>query len=320
MALAAAFVDAHISRWESFLQGTYRAAWPSRTFHHAPLENAVEILTRGHILSRNASNGVRKLDVAGQDVIGIRDEAHNYARMYFRPRTPTQFHIEGIRKESECRFGRTAHAPILIMFVLDARKVLQLPGVRFSNQNMQRLQTESGDSEEYFAAIPFEKVFHDGGIGGDYSIIGHRQAEVLAPSPLELGRCLQRICCRSEAERKTLLYLLGTSKWSNKVDVAKDITVFQREYAFVEEVSLSHEGVSFQLNPRRDRQQIAFSLVARDKNGNVRASFNNPNWNHASSKRWITNAELQDGTYTVHIEIENQLAFEAKLSLGAKLV
>ena len=320
MALSAEFIDAHISRSEQLLQGTYRAAWPSRAFHHAPLENAVEILRRGQILSRNASNGIRKLDVAGREIIGIRDEAHDYARMYFRPRTPTQFHIEGIRKEAECRFGRAAHAPILIMFILDARKVLRLPGVRFSNQNMQRLTTESGDSEEYFAQILFTKVFHDGAIGGDYSIIAHRHAEVLAPSPLELARCLQRICCRSEAERKTLLHALGTSKWSDKVDVAKDITVFQREYAFVEEVSLSREGVSFQLNPRRDRQHIAFSLVARDKNGSVCASFNNPDWDHASSKRWITNAELADGTYTVRIEIEGQLAFEAKLSLGAKLV
>lgn len=320
MALTAAFVDAHIGKWEQQFQGTYRAAWPSRTFHHAPLENAIEILKRGQILSRNASNGVRKIDVASREVVNTRDEAHNYARMYFRPRTPTQFHIEGIRKESECRFGRETHAPILVMFVLDARKVLRLPGVRFSNQNMQRLATESGDDENYFSEIPFSKVFHDSGIGGDHSIIAHRHAEVLAPSPLELSSCLQRVCCRSEAERKTLLNLLGSSKWSSRIDVANDITVFQREYAFVEEVSLSRDGVSFQLNPRKDRQLIAFSLAARDKHGNVRASFDHPNWDHASNRRWITKSELPDGVYTVRIMIENHLAFEARLSLGTKLV
>jgi hypothetical protein len=206
------------------------------------------------------------------------------------------------------------------MFVIDARKVLHLPGVRFSDQNMQKLAAESGDTQEYFGNIPFDKVFHDSGINGDYSVISHRQAEVLAPSPLELDSCLQRICCRSEAERKTLLYLVGKSKWSDKIDVANDITVFQRQFAFVEEVSLSNEGISFQLNPRGDRQPISFSLTVHDRNGALKASFADQNWDHAAHKRWIISADLPSGTYRVRILIENHLAFEARLPLEPKLV
>ena len=92
--------DRHIEEWEAKLSAEgcypYRARWPSRLFHHSPIENIAVILTRGNLLSRSDSGAHRKLDIAGASVIQHRDRAHQFGRLYFRPRTPTQYCIEGI--------------------------------------------------------------------------------------------------------------------------------------------------------------------------------------------------------------------------------
>jgi ssDNA thymidine ADP-ribosyltransferase, DarT len=125
MALSDKFISLHITTWEKNLSGPaypHRAKWPSRLFHHAPLENDANILKSAKLLSRNDSNNIRVRDVAAASVIDNNLRAHKFVRLYFRPRTPTQYYIEGIQKAGECHYGDTSHAPVLIMFVLDAKK------------------------------------------------------------------------------------------------------------------------------------------------------------------------------------------------------
>jgi len=93
---------------------------------------------------------------------------------------------------------------------------------------MQQTGAVEQSSEAFFSQIPFQKVDHEGGIGGDNSIIKHRCAEVLAPSPLDIRECLQWIFCRSEAERATLIYALAeySNYWLDKIIVSDDLKVF----------------------------------------------------------------------------------------------
>jgi hypothetical protein len=265
MTLSTEFVDKHITEWEAALTRPaypFRSKWPSRLFHHAPLENAVRIIIDGNLRSRNDPANQRERDVAGAGVIDARQHAHDSVRLYFRPRNPTQWHIEGIRKSGECQYGEAAHAPVLIMLVFEARRVLSLPGVQFCDRNMQLGAAEPHDTEEYFAAILFDKVYHMGGTGGDTSIAQHRCAEVLVPSPLPLDGSLQWIYCRSSAERATLLHHLGAygEQWAPRILISDDLLVFERNYVFVEHVSLSQRGVSFRLNPRRDLQTVDIQM------------------------------------------------------------
>ena len=211
MSLSDGFINAHILKWETELNKPwypYRQKWPSRLFHHAPIENAVQIIQGGNLRSRGDPANNRSKDVAAAEVVEAREHAHDSARLYFRPRTPTQWHIEGIRKAGECKYGEDAHAPVLIMMVFEAKKVLSRAGIQFCDRNMQLASAEPGDSEEYFSKIPFEKVYHEGGTGGDRSITEHRCAEVLAVSPLPLNETLQWIYCRTDAERDTLIHMV----------------------------------------------------------------------------------------------------------------
>ncbi len=322
MALSRTFIEEHIAGWEGRLRGGFyphREKWPSRLFHHGPIENIVSILNSGLLRSRADPMNPRVRDVAGAGVIDVRAAAHRFVRLYFRPRTPTQFHIEGVRKEGDCQYGPHAHAPVLVMLVLDARRVLSLPDVCFSDRNMQMANVPVMKTEAQFAAIPFDKVFSEGGTGGDRSVIEHRCAEVLTPSPLELADCLQWVYCRSEAERAFLINELGREglRWLPKIIVSDDLKVFEKKFAFIDDISLGSEGVIFRLSPREDRRDINVRVELWDEAGAQLLNFENEmSAIPRGAARWIVKRELNDGLYRVRVQLEGHRAFEGRMSVG----
>lgn len=323
MALSEEFVAAHIAHWQAALTTPYwphRKYWPTRLFHHAPLENALAILREGMLRSRNDGNNTHPRDVAAPGVIDNETAAHGHVRMYFRPKTPTQYPIEGIRKAGECKYGDKTHAPVLVMLALDAKAVLCRPDVRFSARNMQLSGTPTYDTEAAFSAIPFIKVFSEGGTGGDRSITDARCAEVLTNSPLPLADALLEIYFRSEPERDTVLHLLGAdaAPWIGRCYVSDALKVFEKDYAFVQEVALTPRGVVFAFNARRDRKALAVKIEVFDSAGEKAVDF----YNSALAARppdggkWIFAGELGADIYLVRIRIDDQLAYESRVPLG----
>ncbi len=323
MGLSAAAADAHIARWtEALNQPAYphRVHWPSLLFHHAPVQNAVRIINSGEIRSRRHTEGQRPLDVAGAGVIDHRQRAHDFSRLYFRPRTPTQFHIEGIRRPTECQYGPAAHAPMLVMFALDAKSILTMPATRFSDINMQRDEARDGDTDAFFQAIDFSKVYHEGSFGGDASIANHRAAEVLCQSPLALAEHLKWIVCRSEAERETLIYMAGAEGRAlrRKVVTSDDGKVFEKKYAFVDKVYASPEGVSFGLNPRQDRAALKVRIEVHDADGELVFDeiYNQISARPENGGIWISKIKLGDGAHRVQIHVDDHLAYQNLLNVG----
>ncbi len=326
MALSEEFVAQHIRRWEETLTTqfySYRRGWPSRLFHHAPLENAALILREGVLRSRNDPNNRKQRDVAAPGVIDNRAQAHSRVRLYFRPKTPTQYNIEGIRKTGECPNGEETHAPVLVMFVLDARSVLTRGDVLVSDQNMQRAAAVAAATEEHFSRIPFEKVYHEGGFGGDDSIKYYRCAEVLPTSPLPLDGCLREVCFRSEPERETLLTMLGDAraKWAPLCHVSDTLKVFEKRFTFVEAIELTNEGVVFALNHRWDRGKIDIRIRAWDEHDRLVLDFYNAahDAKPATGGRWIFKRALSDGLYRVTVHLESHLAFQGNFIVGNSL-
>jgi len=326
MALSEAFVDQHILQWTLQLGSgarAYRKHWPARLFHHAPLESALEIINDGHLRARDDPKRQQVQDVAAGGVIDNRQEAHGHVRLYFRPRTPTQFHIEGIRKDADCQYGADAHAPVLVMFILDAKAVLTRSDILVSNQNMQINGVATGDDEQFFSSIPFNSVYHEGGIGGDYSIIASRCAEVLSASPLPLSEVLSGIWFRSEPERDTFLHRLGgaAQRWQPYCSVSEELKVFDKRFAFVVDIDLSTEGISFRLNHRHDLQNVSIAIQAYNEKNQLCADFRNDDFKtyNQSGGRWIYRTQLQPSNYLVKVQIENHPAFEGTIRLGDSL-
>jgi hypothetical protein len=323
MGLSRAFVDNHIAHWEARLHAQahypYRRMWPSRLFHHTPIENAARILSTGQLLSRTDSAADRALDVADPAVVNARGRAHNFGRMYFRPRTPTQFHIEGIRRPEEYYHGVT-HCPTIVMMIFDARSVLTTDGVRFSRANMQSPGTRDGDTEEFFRSIDFERVFHEGPNGGDATITSIRCAEVLTPSPFEVADHIQWIYCRSQAERSYLLDILGRSaaRWQQKILVSDDIRVFEKRFTYVDRVAIDENGVLLSLAPRSDGQDVRAEVEVNTRRGRRLIHYGpaplTPFPPYAQ-KLWRIHGALEPGNYVVTVQLEGCCAFRGTLLL-----
>ena len=324
MGITAERARRHIQEWEERLRGpayVHRALWPGRLFHHSPIENAALILRDGELLSRNDSAGRRKLDIADSSVIQHRERAHQFARLYFRPRTPTQFHVEGIRKAAEYyNADPNCHTPTLVMLIFDSFKILTCEGVRFSEGNMQSRSSADGETDEFFDVIDFANVYHEGGIGGDRSITNCRSAEVLVPSPMRIADTLTSVYCRSEAERMTLLHELGSKagkRWRKLILVSDDLRVFEKRFTFVEHVSLQSDGVVFRLHPSTKPVSVQVEVWT---SGGQRL------YEHAwpampaipadGNASWRAPVQLSNGVYRVRITLENCRAFEARLLLG----
>lgn len=74
-------------------------------YHFTHLFNAIEILKSRKILSRNKAEG--HFSNAAGNLVDRRSTAHNFARFYFRPQTPTQFYNECLGMDSESGYLKT---------------------------------------------------------------------------------------------------------------------------------------------------------------------------------------------------------------------
>lgn len=320
MAVSSVLVEEHIQAWETKLGAGYRRRWPSRLFRHEVLENAIRILRTGQLLSRSEAASLLQRDVAPEEIINITHTAHGYTRLYFRPRTPTQYRIEGIRRPEEIWNGR--HAPVLYMFVFKSRSLLTRPNVHFSRGNMQVPGTAVLDGDAAFKTLSFDKIYHEGRYNPDdpeqADIKIWRCAEVLCESPLLLDEALEAIVCRSDAERKTLIYALGDqgAKWAPRIRIVSQPGYFNAEFAFVESVDLTSEGVTVRFHPRRSLPVEAQVKLIAENPGDFSDIHTFKRQPLDLRSGWDFKFKVQQGAYKIIIYIEDEIAYQNILFYG----
>ena len=232
--------------------GPTRRWWPGFLFHCTDILNIVNILKSGELLSRvqaKASNTL-EIDIASSDVIARTAlEWQDYVRLYFRPKTPTQYNNEGFRPRGQ--WALNSHCPVPICLLFDSIAVLSRADSLFTDGNVGAGAQPSGIVDD-LQGIPFRLVYHDTWFEPDErgKIVYHRNAEVLVPQRLGLD-CLRAIICRSQAEYETLLYLLPPgihSRWVDQISVRQNLNLFNNRWTFVEQVDMSNERVAFRFN------------------------------------------------------------------------
>lgn len=247
----AADLTDHIEHWSSSLGA--RSWWPRYVYHYTDVHNAASIIQHTAIFSRNLAQSKQLLsvDIASPSVIQNTASSYkDYVRLYFRPKTPTQYSNEGIRPLAQRKYG--SHCPIPVFFMFDAFEILVMDETHFSSGNMAKASTLCDNTRDFFRSIPFDKVFHDGWYpqGDPDNIKYHRNAEVLVPNQLDLSH-LKVIVCRSVAERETFLSLLTWEEaqiWKGKVRL-KEQALFERKWTYVENVTVVDKVLWFQMNP-----------------------------------------------------------------------
>ena len=234
--------------------------WPKYFYHFTNIENALGIISKGWIYGRREAvqNHLMETDNASLSVISIsQNNIQEYARLYFRPRTPTQYHNEGYKPKHVRQIDINANCPVPIFFFLDSYSVLNLADVKFSESScagMHDLNLLSG--EEAFSRLPFDKIYHDRSFTPDQrdDIIQHRQAEIVRQHGFPIENTLKGIFCRSIAEKETLLYRLSTQypeaykKYHHIIRFTPSLNLFYNNGIFIKKVECSENKIFILFN------------------------------------------------------------------------
>ena len=201
---------------EPWLRSGERRWWPKFIFHHTDIRNAVGVLRDGCLYSRTRAEQLGKLAVSSGStsiLAGTNPEIKDCVRLYFRPKTPTQFYAEGIQSKDTLAQSRypSAHCPVLIFFLFDSAQILTCADCRFSDQGLNNAGAAILSTAEELKNLPWQKIYHntrfDRSRIEESDIARRRQAEIIVPRDLKLD-ALKYIYCRSVAEKETLLHLL----------------------------------------------------------------------------------------------------------------
>ena len=301
--------------------GKARAWWPDYLFRFDNIDAAARILNCGRLLSRAAAvaSGFMTADCASPQVIASTPPRwKQFVRLYFRPRTPTQYDSEGFRPRGSYTLG--AHCPAPVVMLFDAPDILTRADTKFSEGNL-AADAATGDDAAFLMRIPFEKVYHD--VWFDPSergpIIFHRHAEIIVPDELELSP-LRFVGCRTQAEYETLLHLLepeARKKWSAKIGLGTKANLHYRHWTFVEQVELSRQGVRFHFNPSSKTPGPFHARVELCET----ASGDEYSWESgscsASSTLTINTRSLRHPEgYKVRLELEGRVAYSNSYEEG----
>ena len=299
--------------------GQARSWWPDFLFHVTDVQNAARILDAGRVLSRAQciATGAMAVDSASEEVLGSTNRRWmEYARLYFRPRTPFQYQTEGFRPVGQ-RGSLNAYCPMPIVLLFDSISILTRDDSQFSDGNLASPNVEVGRSADFFDRLPFREIYHDSSLTDDEkrSIIYHRHAEVIVPDELELT-ALRRIWCRTPAEQETLQSLAPSKAWSmfsGRVGSSPRPNLFNRQWTFVERVELSANRIEIQLNPwSRTRGPFAARAeVSEGRSGEV-AVWENPTFHpepHQNTLALALPFATPRPRYSVQFWLDGNLAY-----------
>ena len=298
---------------QEWIKDSSRRWWPKFVFHFSDIRNVVNILNSGKILSRNAlqkDKGI-PIDCASPIVISqTPGDEKFYVRLYFRPRTPTQYHMEGIRPKELLQLGG-AHCPVPVFLLFDSKELLSRENCRFTNGNLGSTRHQKGDTYEFLKNLPFRKIYHVGAFNpNEHEIIFHRNAEVIFPDELDLS-ALRYIVCRSAAEMETLVYLLPFDIWKNcqdKILVEGKLDLFELRWTFVERVDLSKELIVFYFSPDTYcKGPFEAEIEIIDKNTGIKYSGKWPDFH--VEKIWRVKVPQNVVSYSLQLTLDDNLTY-----------
>lgn len=230
--------------------------WPAFIYHFTDIQNAVSILKDGRILCRADAEGQHKMcnENASKAVIDMTDpDVTAYARFYFRPKTPTQYHNEGYKHPNARRFIEGANIPVPIFFLFDTIEMLNTDGVVFSTESQAGHGTDWHAGPDNFGKLAFSEIYNDGPMQNIEHEKKVRQAEIAYHGSFEIKNRLKFILCRSEPERITLLSLLE----SESIDLLRKYQgiiktnttkMFYKNGQYVKDVLMDNDNLIYRLN------------------------------------------------------------------------
>lgn len=207
-------------------------------YHFTHLFNAIDIIKERKILSRNKAEG--KFTSAAGNLVARRSTAHDYARFYFRPQTPTQFYNECLGWDASLmtNYGKSYYTqarnlglpkcPIPVFFKFDLKEVLMKMADKcfYSTGNMQtnwaRVEKVSDNPKDINTNYLYSSV-------RDYeNYKQYSQQEFLIESDFDFSELNSfEIICYNEEYASLLKTQLGNDSIRQKIN-SNDQNVFHR--------------------------------------------------------------------------------------------
>jgi len=241
---------------EDWVKRTERSWWPLFLYHYTDILNAVQVLNDGVLYSRLQAETMGKMAVSSGSprvLAGTNSIIKDFVRLYFRPKTPTQYHAEGVHSAKSLQESNfpEAHCPVPLFFIFDSAKILERSDRGLGAQNY-----KTGFSAEDLRELPWKEIYHNSWVDWNYpenarQIIARRNAEVIIPKELDLS-ALRYIYCRSEAEKDTFSHLLSPSlrsQYQSKIVASVRSSFFFRKRTFLENVILTSQQIKFRFSP-----------------------------------------------------------------------
>ncbi|MBJ6146315.1 DarT ssDNA thymidine ADP-ribosyltransferase family protein [Hymenobacter sp. BT559] len=208
-----AFIKADETRILPYLYALERHAphaprWAGYAFHSTHLTNAASIIRSGQLLSRSeVLKTSHKLADASGSINHSPSEVWNYARLYYRPHTLTQFYVERLGLDSSWRDDNEKHylaaeslgfpkCPIPVYFRFRLSEILATQPDRFhiSDGNMQRSAVTHGPLRQMFGRfnpnyLLFYRLDTDGFLGDKFPEFKDvSQQEILLKPSLDITK------------------------------------------------------------------------------------------------------------------------------------
>jgi hypothetical protein len=307
---------------EDWIRRSERRVWPQFVFHYTDIRNAAEVLKRGYLYSRKYVEDHNMLPVSSgsPDVLANTKAIYrDYVRLYFRPKTPTQYYMEGIRSRTALEKSRypKAHCPVPVFFLLDAAKILIRSDCEFSNGGLNNPRAEVFSTASDLARLPWMKIYHTGwhdpGRTEESDIPFRRNAEVIVRRRLELA-ALRYIYCRSEAEKETLLNSLESDlrdRYASKTVATTRSDLFYRKHTFVESARLNTDTARFQFSPDTESPG-PFHLQVEIKAGSHRYPYEDETFLVPTRYNYRLRYPQHLSWYTISLHLDRYLAYYGK--------
>ncbi|WP_176527033.1 DarT ssDNA thymidine ADP-ribosyltransferase family protein [Bacillus thuringiensis] len=299
-------------------------------YHFSNITNVANILKEGKLYCRNSKKleGKNVHDNASPEVIHCTDEEiKDYVRFYFRPKTPTQYHNEGIRSKTQINEHLHAHCPVPVFLVFDIDQILNKPNAYFTHESLaSHHHVEVYNSYTDLEAAPFSYIYHFDPISQEERdmVVKARHAEILVKNECDLSS-LKYIYCRNQAEADTLKSLLPAKIRLQYNDI---ITVPTNKYHFFFNNYTQIDNVSFDANndliikwATSQSANFHFKMeVISQHSSNPICHGNNPEYDphkfFKQSNRWFTGSLLHGYSgCIVTISLDDHLVYRNSFNL-----
>jgi len=244
-----------------------RIWWSEYLYHFSDAHNIASILSDGIIYSRRDALQMNKMKNDNASEVVIDHTAFitkGFAKLYFRPKTPTQYHNEGYKPIASRDVEMNASCPVPVFLLMDINAVLNMSDAYFVEKGLAGNGHPFRHGIEEFERLDFYKIYHDGGYDKETQadIKEYRQSEVVREGGIPVEPYLKCIVCRSSAEKDMLMFLLKSysldlyEKYKNKIMYRPKINCFFYNGVFVESVQWSGDSICFKLSDPRFRKNI----------------------------------------------------------------